>query len=89
MIAEDQGMMRAPWRCCSPLRTTWRSSPRRKDGPVEELAAALDGSTIADVAARLHLSESTVRDHLSSAIGKTHTRNRIEAAQLARHNGWL
>ncbi|MEU8141695.1 response regulator transcription factor [Nonomuraea sp. NPDC048901] len=53
------------------------------------LAAALDGSTIADVAARLHLSESTVRNHLSSAIGKTNTRNRIEAAQLARHNGWL
>ncbi|WP_327090812.1 response regulator transcription factor [Nonomuraea sp. NBC_01738] len=53
------------------------------------LAAAFDGSTIADVAARLHLSESTVRNHLSSAIGKTHTRNRIEAARLARHNGWL
>ncbi|WP_326825942.1 response regulator transcription factor [Streptosporangium sp. NBC_01756] len=53
------------------------------------LAAALDGATIADLAARLHLSESTVRNHLSSAIGKTHTRNRIEAAQLARHNGWL
>ncbi|MEU0571615.1 response regulator transcription factor, partial [Nonomuraea sp. NPDC005983] len=53
------------------------------------LAAALDGSTIADVAGRLHLSESTVRNHLSSAIGKTHTRNRIEAARLAQHNGWL
>ncbi|MFE3452210.1 response regulator [Nonomuraea sp. NPDC059194] len=55
----------------------------------EVLSAALDGSTIADLAARLHLSESTVRNHLSSAIGKTHTRNRIEAARLARHNGWL
>jgi two-component system response regulator DesR len=53
------------------------------------LAAAIDGSTIADLAARLHLSESTVRNHLSSAIGKTHTRNRIEAARVARHNGWL
>ncbi|MEV0593656.1 response regulator transcription factor [Nonomuraea cavernae] len=53
------------------------------------LAAAFDGATVADVAARLHLSESTVRNHLSSAIGKTHTRNRIEAARLARHNGWL
>jgi two-component system response regulator DesR len=53
------------------------------------LAAAADGSTIADVAGRLHLSESTVRNYLSSAIGKTGTRNRIEAARLARHNGWL
>ncbi|WP_068924505.1 response regulator transcription factor [Planobispora rosea] len=55
----------------------------------EVLAAALDGAAIADLAARLHLSESTVRNHLSSAIGKTHTRNRIEAARLARDNGWL
>ncbi len=53
------------------------------------LAAAGDGSTIADVATRLHLSESTVRNYLSSAIGKTGTRNRIEAARQARHNGWL
>ncbi|MEU7690574.1 response regulator transcription factor [Microbispora hainanensis] len=53
------------------------------------LAAAADGSTISDIAARLHLSESTVRNYLSSAIGKTGTRNRIEAARLARHNGWL
>ncbi|GAA3447916.1 response regulator transcription factor [Planomonospora venezuelensis] len=53
------------------------------------LAAALDGAAVADIAARLHLSESTVRNHLSAAIGKTRTRNRIEAAQLARDNGWL
>jgi len=48
-----------------------------------------DGATIADIAARPHLSESTVRNYLSSAIGKTGTRNRIEAARTARHNGWL
>jgi Response regulator containing a CheY-like receiver domain and an HTH DNA-binding domain len=53
------------------------------------LSAAADGATIADIAARLHLSESTVRNYLSAAIGKTGTRNRIEAARAARHNGWL
>ncbi|MEV5410100.1 response regulator transcription factor [Thermopolyspora sp. NPDC052614] len=53
------------------------------------LSAASDGATIADIAARLHLSESTVRNYLSAAIGKTGTRNRIEAARTARHNGWL
>ena len=53
------------------------------------LAAAVDGSTIADIAARLHLSESTVRNYLSTAIGKTGSRNRIEAVRAARHNGWL
>jgi two-component system response regulator DesR len=53
------------------------------------LAAAADGSTIADIAKRLHLSESTVRNYLSAAIGKTNSRNRIEAVQAARAQGWL
>ncbi|AZS90095.1 response regulator transcription factor [Streptomyces griseoviridis] len=98
-----------------------------KDGPVEELAAAIrrvltgetvidpalaaaalsagpnpltprecdvldasaDGATVADVAVRLRLSESTVRNYLSSAIGKTGTRNRTEALREARTRGWL
>jgi two-component system response regulator DesR len=53
------------------------------------LVAAEDGSSIADIAARLHLSASTVRNYLSDAIGKTGTRNKTEAALLARRNGWL
>jgi two-component system response regulator DesR len=53
------------------------------------LRAADGGTTVADIAARLFLSESTVRNYLSSAIGKTHARNRIEATETARHNGWL
>jgi glucose-6-phosphate-specific signal transduction histidine kinase len=56
-------------------------------GPVREYPAG--GATVADIAARLFLSESTVRNYLSSAIGKTGTRNRIEAVRTARHNGWL
>jgi two-component system response regulator DesR len=53
------------------------------------LTAAADGATVADIAQRLFLSESTVRNYLSSAIGKTSSRNRIEAVQTARSNGWL
>ncbi|MER7502536.1 response regulator transcription factor [Nonomuraea pusilla] len=53
------------------------------------LSAAVDGSTIGDIARRLHLSEGTVRNYLSSAIQKTHARNRIEAVQRARAQGWL
>jgi two-component system, NarL family, response regulator DesR len=53
------------------------------------LRAADGGTTVADIAARLFLSESTVRNYLSSAIGKTGGRNRIEAADTARRNGWL
>jgi two-component system, NarL family, response regulator DesR len=53
------------------------------------LTAADGGATIADIAGRLYLSESTVRNYLSAAIGKTGARNRIEAVQTARLNGWL
>lgn len=60
-------------------------TPRERD----VLNAAADGATVADIAARVHLSESTVRNHLSAAIGKTGTRNRAEAVRTARHNGWL
>jgi len=55
----------------------------------EVLSAAVDGSTIADIAGRLHLSESTVRNYLSAAIGKTGARNRMEAITAARAQGWL
>ncbi|KDQ67014.1 MerR family transcriptional regulator [Streptomyces sp. NTK 937] len=55
----------------------------------DALNAAVDGATVADIAAKLHLSESTVRNYLSSAIGKTGTRNRMEAVRAARQQGWL
>lgn len=55
----------------------------------EVLLAASDGGTVADVARRLHLSEGTVRNHLSNAIGKTGARTRAEAIRLAEENGWL
>ncbi|MFH8656326.1 response regulator [Streptomyces afghaniensis] len=55
----------------------------------DALKASADGATVADIATRLHLSESTVRNYLSSAIGKTGTRNRTEALREARRQGWL
>jgi two-component system response regulator DesR len=53
------------------------------------LRAARDGGTVADLAAALHLSEGTVRNHLSAAIGKTGARTRAEAVRLAEDAGWL
>src|SRR4029453_17070630 len=53
------------------------------------LRAAKDGGTGADIARELPLSEGTVRNHLSSAIGKTGARTRAEAVRLALDNGWL
>lgn len=55
----------------------------------EVLRAALDGSSVRAMAARLHLSAGTVRNHLSSAIAKTHADNRTEAALTAQSRGWL
>nr|WP_202888294.1 response regulator transcription factor [Kribbella solani] len=53
------------------------------------LRAARVGGTVADIAKELHLSEGTVRNHLSAAIGKTGARTRAEAARIALDNGWL
>jgi two-component system response regulator DesR len=55
----------------------------------EVLRSARDHGTVADVAAALHLSEGTVRNHLSAAIGKTGARNRTEAVRTAEQQGWL
>ncbi|MEU4049416.1 response regulator transcription factor [Streptomyces olivaceus] len=53
------------------------------------LRAAAEGGTVADIARALRLSQGTVRNHLSSAIGKTQARTRAEAARIAEANGWL
>ena len=55
----------------------------------EVLNASSDGSSVIEVAARLHLSEGTVRNHLSAAIQKLNARNRADAARIAKQNGWL
>ncbi len=55
----------------------------------EVLRSARDGATVAAIAAALFLSEGTVRNHLSSAIGKTGSRTRTEAVRVADANGWL
>lgn len=59
------------------------------EGERRVLSAAADGAPIAELATRLHLSERTVRNYLSSTIGKTGSRTRAEAALYARDQGWL
>ncbi|MEU9092932.1 response regulator transcription factor [Streptomyces sp. NPDC048428] len=53
------------------------------------LRTAADGSTNAEIAAALHLSQGTVRNYLSMAIQKMVARNRAEAVRMAREKGWL
>jgi two-component system, NarL family, response regulator DesR len=55
----------------------------------EVLANAADGASIAAIVARLALSEGTVRNHLWIAIQKLGAGNRVEAARIAEHKGWL
>jgi two-component system response regulator DesR len=53
------------------------------------LRLAGEGLSTAGVATELHLSEGTVRNYLSEAIGKLGAANRVEAARIARGKGWL
>jgi two-component system response regulator DesR len=55
----------------------------------DALRAALRGGSVSDIAQLVHLTEGTVRNHLSAAIGKTAGRNRADAARIADENGWL
>ncbi|HEY3535334.1 MAG TPA: response regulator transcription factor [Pedococcus sp.] len=55
----------------------------------EVLIAARAGGSVADIAKQVELSEGTVRNHLSSAIGKTMARNRADAVRIADEYGWL
>ncbi|WP_290055736.1 response regulator transcription factor [Amycolatopsis solani] len=59
------------------------------DREADVLRATAEGGTVADIARALDLTPGTVRNHLSSAIGKTEARTRAEAARLAETNGWL
>jgi len=53
------------------------------------LRLAGEGLSSQDIADRLHLSNGTVRNYLSEAIGKLGAANRVEAHRLARQKGWL
>jgi two-component system, NarL family, response regulator DesR len=55
----------------------------------EVLAAAAGGGSSAAIAEATFLSEGTVRNHLSVAIGKLGAGSRAEAVRIATDNGWL
>ncbi|MFJ9557140.1 response regulator [Nocardiopsis sp. NPDC101807] len=59
------------------------------DREADVLRAASDGATVARIAAALHLTEGTVRNYLSNAIGKTGADNRMSAIRTAQDMGWL
>lgn len=68
---------------------SWSDPDPLTDRERQVLRLAGEGLSTARIAEELHLSEGTVRNYLSEAIGKLGVANRIEAARLARKQGWL
>ncbi|MFB8772642.1 LuxR C-terminal-related transcriptional regulator [Streptomyces broussonetiae] len=52
------------------------------------LSLAAQGSPVAEIAARLHLSPGTVRNYLATAIRKVGARNRVDAIRIVQNAGW-
>nr|WP_206693944.1 DNA-binding response regulator [Microbacterium lacticum] len=78
LIADDQALVRGALSALLGL-----------ERDIEVVAEVGRGDEVVDAARALHLSEGTVRNHLSAAIGKTGGRNRADAARIADENGWL
>jgi two-component system response regulator DesR len=60
-------------------------TPRERD----VLTMSVRGASVEEVARSLHLTNGTVRNHLSIAIQKLNAHNRTEAARIAEEKGWL
>jgi two-component system response regulator DesR len=67
----------------------WSDADPLNDRERQVLRLAGEGQSAGDIARQLNLSQGTVRNYLSEAIGKLGVGNRIEAYRLARQRGWL
>ena len=56
---------------------------------LDVLRLTTDGLSVREMSATLHLASGTVRNYLSSALQKTGTSSRHEAARRARERNWL
>ncbi|MDQ0644342.1 response regulator transcription factor [Microbacterium murale] len=63
--------------------------PPLTDRELDVLRETQDGLSVKEIATRLYLAPGTVRNYLSSAMQKTHTTSRQDAARHARSRGWL
>jgi two-component system response regulator DesR len=67
----------------------WSEADPLNDRERQVLRLAGEGRSAGEIAEQLGLSQGTVRNYLSEAIGKLGVGNRIEAYRLARQKGWL
>lgn len=77
------------------LELTGASGRRQQANPLDELTErerqiielVAGGDSNKEIAAQLHLSEKTVKHHMTNILQKLQVRNRVEAALLARSGG--
>lgn len=67
----------------------WMEVDPLTDRERQVLRLAGEGLGNGEIARQLRLSEGTVRNYLSEAMGKLGAGNRTEAARMARQKGWL
>ncbi|CAN5874717.1 response regulator transcription factor [soil metagenome] len=90
-LAEALRRVHAGGRAVDPVfaAAAWGEPDPLTERERQVLRLAGEGKTSPDIAALLNLSDGTVRNYLSEAIGKLGVSNRVEAARLAREKGWL
>jgi len=71
------------------MQESWIEQDPLTDKERKALRLAKEGDTTEQIARKLHLSEGTIRNYLSSASSKLNAKNRIDAARIAHQNGWL
>ena len=59
------------------------------DRELDVLRLTGEGFSVREISGRLYLASGTVRNYLSSAMQKTGTASRHEAARLARERSWI
>lgn len=70
-------------------REAWSERDPLGDRERQVLRLAGEGKNSAEIGSALNLTEGTVRNYLSEAVGKVGGKNRIEASRIAREKGWL
>ncbi|MFF7097384.1 DNA-binding response regulator [Streptomyces rubradiris] len=56
---------------------------------MEVLQLAARGASVGEIARALFLSAGTVRNYLTTIVGKLNARNRVDAIRIAQESGWL
>lgn len=71
------------------ITQAWGDIDPLTDKERKVLRLAFEGKTTEQISKEIYLSAGTVRNYLSEASSKLGAANRIEAARIAKQNGWL